>query len=507
MTQEQIDSIKSQTYLPDIVAENVILRRSGTGYVGCCPFHGDKSPSFHLYAPDTDHNYWRYKCFGCDKSGDCFQYLIERDGISFNEAGKILADKLNVQVDDKPRRRNRNVEQPQPKNPYILALSKPDENGNIVFLPTKIKSADSDFCKWLLTKFKPEQVQKVVDDYCLGITRDKHVIFWRIDEHGFVRSGKIMKYAADGHRMRNGERDITDWIHARYKNALIRSSNTDESIKDTFRRMGSANPVAAIRWDSTLGKWVDSQWKLTQTLFGLHLLHDAPKSKGVCIVESEKTAVVMSIIMPQFVWLSCGGASMLDICLTNSHDALAGRRVLIFPDKEKDGKNFYMMWQEVCRRHPSLNLSVSDVLEHDTELQPGDDIADLYLADGSKPTVQKVEQPQQEPVKATASLEVVTHGDVPYYKRFKHYPSYYTIQNAICDDKYNTLIDYKDPAQVFAKIDWMHNYPAWKKEEWVDHYKRMVRTEDIPNADTAFWNCLELFEYADRDKGLIRFVG
>lgn len=359
MTQQEIENIKAQTYLPDIVAENVTLHRSGNGYVGCCPFHGDKSPSLHLYAPTSDTNFWTYKCYGCGKSGDSIQYLIERDDLNFNEAVRNLAERLDLSLTDKSyhgTKKTPSWSKEPPKNPFYLSIA------DVVI---NRQSAKSDFCQWLVTMFPYDDVKAAVERYHLGTTNDGHVIFWRIDAKGFVRSGKIMKYGSDGHRLRNGEKDTTDWIHARLRNQWQRSH--DERIKDIFRRIGKANPMTP------------DKWQLNQTLFGLHILHDAPKDTPLCIVESEKTAVIMSVLKPDFIWLSCGGFSMLDVCLLNSLDVLKGHRVLVFPDKSKDGHNFFAGWKDVCSRYPDLNLCVTDFLE-ESNLNGGDDIADLYLA-------------------------------------------------------------------------------------------------------------------------------
>jgi DNA primase len=64
----------------------VKLKKSGKGYIGLCPFHGEKSPSFHV-RPDTG----RYHCFGCGKDGDVFSFVMEQNGLGFAEALDELA--------------------------------------------------------------------------------------------------------------------------------------------------------------------------------------------------------------------------------------------------------------------------------------------------------------------------------------------------------------------------------------------------------------------------------
>lgn len=64
----------------------VKLKKSGKSYTGLCPFHGEKSPSFHV-RPETG----RYHCFGCGRDGDIFSFVMEKDGLSFSEALDELA--------------------------------------------------------------------------------------------------------------------------------------------------------------------------------------------------------------------------------------------------------------------------------------------------------------------------------------------------------------------------------------------------------------------------------
>src|SRR3954463_77712 len=78
--------IKSRLPVADVVGESVQLRKAGTTLKGLCPFHGEKTPSFVVTpARDTWH------CFGCGKSGDVFSFVMEREGLTFPEARRLLA--------------------------------------------------------------------------------------------------------------------------------------------------------------------------------------------------------------------------------------------------------------------------------------------------------------------------------------------------------------------------------------------------------------------------------
>ncbi|MDO5694577.1 MAG: DNA primase [Aeriscardovia aeriphila] len=90
--QEDIELVRQRADLNEIVSETVQLRRSGAGeYMGLCPFHDEKTPSF---AVRPSMGAWH--CFGCGKGGDVFGYIEERDSVGFADAVEILADKYGI---------------------------------------------------------------------------------------------------------------------------------------------------------------------------------------------------------------------------------------------------------------------------------------------------------------------------------------------------------------------------------------------------------------------------
>lgn len=94
-----IEDIKSSTNIVDVIGEVVSLNRAGRNYLGLCPFHKEKTPSFNVI---EDRQF--YHCFGCGKSGDVFKFLEEYRQISFQESVKVLADRLGIAVTiDAPR--------------------------------------------------------------------------------------------------------------------------------------------------------------------------------------------------------------------------------------------------------------------------------------------------------------------------------------------------------------------------------------------------------------------
>lgn len=100
-TPEEKQKVREATDLVSLVGETVALRQRGRDLWGCCPFHHEKSPSFHVM---PDRGFW--KCFSCGKGGDCFDFVMERDHLEFPEAVRALAERAGIELSDagEPRR-------------------------------------------------------------------------------------------------------------------------------------------------------------------------------------------------------------------------------------------------------------------------------------------------------------------------------------------------------------------------------------------------------------------
>ncbi|AXI67256.1 DNA primase [Streptococcus suis] len=97
LSKDKITEIKQALNIVDVIGETVALTKAGRNYVGLCPFHGEKTPSFNVI---EDKQF--YHCFGCGKSGDVFKFVEEVRGVSFADAAAILAEKAGFQVDITP---------------------------------------------------------------------------------------------------------------------------------------------------------------------------------------------------------------------------------------------------------------------------------------------------------------------------------------------------------------------------------------------------------------------
>ena len=89
-----IDEVRSRTNIADIVGEHVTLRSAGVGSMkGLCPFHDERSPSFHV-RPQVGF----YHCFGCGEGGDVYSFMMKMDHVTFQEAVERLAGRLGYQL-------------------------------------------------------------------------------------------------------------------------------------------------------------------------------------------------------------------------------------------------------------------------------------------------------------------------------------------------------------------------------------------------------------------------
>ena len=90
-----LDELIARTDIVDLVSEYVHLTKKGNSYWGCCPFHSEKTPSFHV-VPDRQ----IYKCFGCGKGGGAINFVMELENLPFKDAVAVLAKRVGMAVPD-----------------------------------------------------------------------------------------------------------------------------------------------------------------------------------------------------------------------------------------------------------------------------------------------------------------------------------------------------------------------------------------------------------------------
>ncbi|MBS7576298.1 MULTISPECIES: DNA primase [unclassified Enterococcus] len=94
LTEEELEQIKGSVDLVELIGQDIALTKRGKNYLGLCPFHNEKTPSFNV-SPDKQF----FHCFGCGKSGTVFNYLMFQKNIDFMSAVKEIAEIGNVKID------------------------------------------------------------------------------------------------------------------------------------------------------------------------------------------------------------------------------------------------------------------------------------------------------------------------------------------------------------------------------------------------------------------------
>ncbi len=171
-------------------------------------------------------------------------------------------------------------------------------------------SVSSQFCRAVVESgyLSFGQMVDAAVRYRLGATRQGGVIFWQIDHEQRIHDGKVMYYRPDCHR--DKVRKPT-WV-----SALLRR-------RDPFP---------------------GSPHKTSHCFFGLHLLA-TDSQKSVAIVEAEKTAFILSVLYPQYLWLATGGLGEVQ---ADKFRPLRGRKIVLFPDTDPEGIA-YRRWYEAAQ--------------------------------------------------------------------------------------------------------------------------------------------------------------
>ncbi len=99
---EKISEIQSSLNIVDIVSDYVTLKQTGKNFLGLCPFHHEKTPSFTVNEQKQI-----FKCFGCGEGGTVFNFLMKQETLTFPEAVNLLAEKANVKIDTLGQKENR----------------------------------------------------------------------------------------------------------------------------------------------------------------------------------------------------------------------------------------------------------------------------------------------------------------------------------------------------------------------------------------------------------------
>jgi len=272
-----------------------------------CPECG-KNDEFTLYLDGNTHQPIHRTVGKCNRESKCGYHYTPKQFFTDNPSD--CRDVMHSVS-------NRTIHNPK-------AVTPPQPPDNIPFsYVERSASYQSNFVRFLCEFMTTEQIKWIGDNYAIGATKNKEIIFWQIDITGKVRTGKIMQYdPLSGKRIKH-ESGAIDWVH----NKLKKSGTLPEN------------------------------YNLQQCFFGEHLLGLHPEAV-VCIVESEKSALISAAFFPELVWLATGGIGNLT---TEKCQVLKGRNVILYPDL-----NAFVKWSEKAKeiqRACNCRIKVSTHLE------------------------------------------------------------------------------------------------------------------------------------------------
>ena len=222
-----------------------------------------------------------------------------------------------------------------------------------------------------------EQMVSAACRYRLGATRQGGVIFWQIDQEERVRDGKVMYYGPDCHRLKDKEHHPT-WVSALLRQRDPFPNSPHETSHCFFgTHLLTENHFKGYTEITEITERPKGQIEITErfptsyaqpvpeALSVISVISVCPK-KSVCVVEAEKTAVIMSEVYPEYVWLAAGGLGEVQV---EKFRPLRGHKVVLFPDTDPDGIAF-KRWTEAATTvmnqvfwEDSPPIRVSPVLE------------------------------------------------------------------------------------------------------------------------------------------------
>ncbi|UXV61350.1 DNA primase [Lactococcus cremoris] len=133
---EVVNNLKSKVNIADLILQYVALSRTGKNYIGLCPFHGEKTPSFNVNAEKGF-----YHCFGCGRSGDAIEFLKEYNQVGFIDAVKELANFAGVTLDISNDREEKN----NPNAPLYEINNQAARLYNILLMSTELGERARDY--------------------------------------------------------------------------------------------------------------------------------------------------------------------------------------------------------------------------------------------------------------------------------------------------------------------------------------------------------------------------
>ena len=296
-----------------------ILDKSSKKFV--CPNCGERR--FVKYINAITNNYLAETYGRCDRETNCGYYKTPKQNEGFAKPHEYIA-----------------------KPNFDIQISPPDFIDHSLVKQSFKKYSNNNFAKFLQKHFTKEEIENCITKYRIGTSKhwEGSTVFWQIDQIGKVHTGKIILFdVITGKRVKRPFPHI-HWVHKKIKNP---------------------------------------EYNLNQCLYGLHLVKSGfakplykslarPLQNSIAIVESEKTAVIMSIFVPEYTWLATGSKQNLKLQMLQS---IKNETIVVFPDKGE-----FLDWNKKVIELQKLGFNIRcSLIVENSEFEIGTDLADIYF--------------------------------------------------------------------------------------------------------------------------------
>jgi DNA primase len=283
-----VEQLKSSIDIVEVVGQYVRLRKAGTRWVGLCPFHTEKTPSFGVHSV---HQF--YKCFGCGAGGDAIKFVMEIEGLTFYEALKILAERHGIPM---PKR----AEYSDPETKLRAALYRMHEIARDLFR-SAIKSSPGAEARAYLAK--RGVAPAVADEFELGYAEPSgHLLARAFEKEGFTAeqmeaSGLVLKRAEGS------------GFYDRFRGRLIFPIHNEQAAVIAF----GGRALAAGQDPKYLNSSETAIYHKSRVLFNLHRAKESIRKSGrAVLVEGYMDAIGVWSAGVREVAASCGTALVSD---------------------------------------------------------------------------------------------------------------------------------------------------------------------------------------------------
>lgn len=283
-----------------------------------------KDYKYHLqkYAGRTT----RHECPNCKTQLSFARYVDERGSYIADTVGRCnREDKCGYHLSPSEYFRNKGIDY----TPTIKVVPKPLPPTDYIpeEMMVKTLNTENNFIQFLTKYFPLKDVAKTINKYRIGDAKDGKIIYWQIDKEDRIRTGKIMLYSPEtGKRVKNVAGSF-DWVH----------------------------------------RHVKSPYQLSQCLYGLHLVKKS--TTPIAVVESEKSAIIASLTIPEYTWVATGGKQNYRLLAD-----LIGYDATLFPDL-----GAYQDWSKYATKYGFKMSQLLEQVATDIDKENGLDIADYII--------------------------------------------------------------------------------------------------------------------------------